>query len=80
MKLLVAAATIAMGAVLASAAHADPDRNRKVVVLEYRAGSSAIPGIANRMTQAISKQTSLDVLGPDQTRAVYGEHLEQVIV
>jgi hypothetical protein len=63
-----------------SVAHArDADPKRKVVVLEYRAGSSALPGIATRMVAAIAKQTSLTVLGPDQTRAVYGEHLDQVI-
>jgi hypothetical protein len=75
-------AVVACGvlASLAGAARGEPDRKRKVVVLEYRAGSSALTGIANRLTTAISKQTSLDVLGPDQTRAVYGEHLEQVIV
>ncbi|MGE5184523.1 MAG: PEGA domain-containing protein [Acidobacteriota bacterium] len=74
------ATTAAVLVALVAAAHAEPDRNRKVIVLEYRAGSSAMPGIANRLVQALSKQTSLDVLGPDQTRAVYGEHLEQVIV
>ena len=61
-------------------AHADPDPKRKVIVLEYRAGSSALPGIAARLVGIIAKQTSLDVLGPDQTRTIYGEHLDQVIV
>ena len=65
---------------LAGVASADPDTHRKVVVLEYRAGSSALQGIAARIVNALSKQTSLTVLGPDQTRAVYGEHLDQVIV
>jgi hypothetical protein len=51
-----------------------------VVVLEYRAGSSALPGIAARVAAAISKQTSLAVLSPDQARAMYGEHLDQSIV
>jgi hypothetical protein len=65
---------------LAGVAHADPDPKRKVIVLEYRSGSSALPGIAGRVVAALAKQTSLDVLGPDQARAVYGEHLDQVIV
>ena len=65
---------------LARAAHADPDPKRKVIVLEYRAGSSALPGIASRLVDTIGKETSLDVLGPDQTRTLYGEHLDQVIV
>lgn len=61
-------------------AHADPDPKRKVIVLEYRASSSALTGISNRLVSALAKQTSLEVLGPDQTRAVYGEHLDQVVV
>jgi hypothetical protein len=61
-------------------AHAEPDPKRKVIVLEYRSGSSALTGIAARVVGVLSKQTSLDVLGPDQTRATYGEHLDQVIV
>jgi PEGA domain-containing protein len=65
---------------LAAVAHADPDPKRKVVVIEYRAGSSALTGIATKIVATLGKQTSLDVLGPDQTRAVYGEHLEQAIV
>ena len=65
---------------LAAAAHAEPDPKRKVVVLEYRSGSSALPGIASRVVGALTRQTSLEVLGPDQTRATYGEHLDQVIV
>jgi hypothetical protein len=64
---------------LVATAHAE-NAKRKVIVLEYRAGSSALTGIATRIATAIGKQTSLQILGPDQTRAVYGEHLEQVIV
>ena len=66
---------------LASLAHADDtDPKRKVIVLEYRSGSSAMPHIADRVVALLSKQTSLQVWGPDQTRAVYGEHLDLVIV
>jgi hypothetical protein len=49
------------------------------VVLEYRAGSSALPGVAGRLVTILGKQTSLTVLGPDQTRVVYGDHLDQAI-
>lgn len=66
--------------VAAGVAHADPDPKRKVSVLEYRAGSSGLPGIADRITAALQKQTSLGVLGPDQTRALYGDRLDQVLV
>jgi hypothetical protein len=75
-------AAIAVVAVLgiARAARGEPDPKRAVTVLEYRAGSSALTGIANRVVGAVGKQTSLRVLGPDQTRAIYGDHLEQNIV
>jgi hypothetical protein len=59
---------------------ADPDPRRKVVVLEYRSGSAALQGIAKRVAAAIGKATSLDVLGPDQVRAVYGDGVDQAIV
>jgi hypothetical protein len=59
---------------------ADPDPKRTVVVLEYRAGSSALPGIAGRIVGELGKQTSLRVLGQNQTRALYGDHLDQVLV
>jgi hypothetical protein len=62
------------------AAHGEPDPKRKLTVLEYRAGSSALPGIAMRVVSHLSKQTSLQVLGPDQARAVYGDQLDQVLV
>jgi hypothetical protein len=66
-------------AAVAPRAHGDPDPRRKVIVLEYRAGSSALPGIAARIVATLSKQTSLGVLGQDQARAVYGDHLDQVL-
>jgi hypothetical protein len=62
------------------AAHGDPEPRRTLAVLEYRAGSSALPGIAARVVGYLSKQTSLQVLGPDQARAVYGDQLDQVLV
>jgi hypothetical protein len=49
-------------------------------VLEYRSGSSALPGISRRVVTAIGKQTSIGVLGPDQARAVYGDQLDQALV
>ena len=61
-------------------AAADPDPKRKLLVLEYRAGSSALSGIAARLVSALSKSTSLRVLGQDQTRAAYGDTLDQVLV
>jgi hypothetical protein len=63
-----------------SGAHADPNPKRKVSVLEFRAGSSGLQGIGARVAAALGKQTSLGVHGPDQTRALYGDHLEQALV
>jgi hypothetical protein len=82
MRQRVVALAILVAGLLATtgAAHADRDPRRTVVVVEYRAGSSAMPGIAARIVAALSRQTSLHVLGPDQTRAVYGDHLDQVVV
>lgn len=74
------ALTLTVLAAVAQLAHGDPDPKRKVSVLEYRAGSSALPGIAARVVAALSKQTSLRVLGQDQTRAMYGAQLDQVLV
>jgi hypothetical protein len=65
---------------LARVTHAATDPRRKVVVLEYRAGSAALPGIADRITRTLAHETSLAVLGPDQVRALYGDHLAQAIV
>lgn len=65
---------------LAGVAHADPDPRRRIAVLEYRAGSSALSGIARRLVDQLSKHTSLQVLGPDQSRALYGDRLDSVLV
>lgn len=75
-----ACVVLALMPALMPAARAEPGPRRQLVVLEYRAGSSALPGIARRLVGAIGKQTSLAVLGPDQARAVYGDNLDQVLV
>ncbi|HTL37543.1 MAG TPA: PEGA domain-containing protein [Kofleriaceae bacterium] len=61
-------------------AHADDDPKRKVAVLEYRSGSSALVGVGGKLAEQIGKQTSINVLGPQQARTVYGEQLEQAVV
>jgi hypothetical protein len=63
--LAIAIATIAS---ITATASAEPDAKRKVVVLEYRAGSSALPGIAERVAKRIAKLTSLRVTDPDAAR------------
>jgi hypothetical protein len=71
----------AFGAVVAPRlAHGDPDPRRKLLVLEYRSGSSALPGVAARLVAAMTRQTSLQVLDQNQTRAMYGDRLDQVLV
>ncbi len=75
--------TLTLWVVLAVArvAHADDaDPRRKLVVLEYRSGSSAVPGIANRLVTTLTSRTSLVVVGPDQARVAYGDNLDQVLV
>jgi len=75
----VAKYALALLVCLCAVARADSDPKRKVLVIEYRSGSSALRGISQRVAAAIGKQTSLQVLGPDQTRAVFGDHLDPAI-
>ncbi len=63
-----------------SLAQADPNPKRKVAVVEYRAASSGLPGIATRIALALGKQTSLAIIGHDQTRVLYGDNVDQVLV
>lgn len=65
---------------VAGVAAAEPDPKRKMIVLEYRSGSSALPGISKRVLATMQAQTSLQLLGPDQTRTQYGAALDQDIV
>jgi hypothetical protein len=74
------ALAVAMLCLVARAAHAELDPRRKVVVIEYRAGSSALPKVVGELVAELTRHTSLQVLGPDQTKALYGEQLEQAIV
>ncbi|MBP9087025.1 MAG: PEGA domain-containing protein [Kofleriaceae bacterium] len=53
---------------------------RKIAILEYRSGSSALPNLANRIAGVMRKTTSLAVLSPDQTRAIIGDGLDESIV
>lgn len=78
MKHLLVAVAVVLG--LAQVARAEPDPKRKVVVLEYRSGSSALPGIAKQLIAQVRAQTSLQLLGPDQTRTQYGAALDQDVV
>lgn len=74
------ALVLAIVCALSASARAELDPKRKVVVIEYRAGSAALPTIATQLVAEMTKQTSLRVLGPEQTKTLYGEQLEQAIV
>lgn len=81
---LAAALVIAAAAIVAlpGAAVADdaPDGKRKVAVLEYRAGSSALPGIDTRIADLLAAQTSLGVIGAEEARKQYGAKLDADVV
>lgn len=79
MRIAIVAVVVGLVA-FAGSASADPNPKRKLCVLEYRSGSSAMPGIAGRLLAAMGQQTSLQLLGPDQTRTQYGDQLDQAIV
>ncbi|HEY1548497.1 MAG TPA: hypothetical protein VGG28_11780, partial [Kofleriaceae bacterium] len=72
-------AALACLVALANVALGNPDPKRKVIVLEFRSGSSALSGIANRIVDTLQKQTSMQVLGPDQVRATFGDRLGEVV-
>ncbi len=58
----------------------DDDGKRKVAVLEYRAGSSALPGIEGRVAALLRTKTSLTVIDADEARKGYGGKLDADIV
>jgi hypothetical protein len=74
------AISFALVALLGRPAAADPDPKRKVVVLEYRANSSALPGISARVVGLLAKHTSLRVLDQNQARAMFGDQLDHALV
>lgn len=80
MRSLILCALASVVVVATRTADANIDPKRKLAVLEYRAGSSALVGIGARVADVIGKQTSLAVLGPRQAKAVYGEQLDQAVV
>jgi hypothetical protein len=56
------------------------DGKRKVAVLEYRAGSSALAGIEGRVAALLRTKTSLTVIDADEARKTYGGKLDGDIV
>lgn len=62
-----------------AAAEAEPAPKRKVVVLEFRAGSAAVPGIGKELTDVLRRTTSLAVIDASGARALYGDHLDDAV-
>jgi hypothetical protein len=80
-RLILSMAVVAtMLASTASAATEHPSPKRKVAVLEYRSGSSALPQLASRIADVLRTSTSLQIVSPDQARALLGEGLDETIV
>jgi hypothetical protein len=79
----VRAATVVLACAIAAAgagrADAAPDPKRKVVVLEYRAGSAALPRIANRIGARLRNLTSLGVIELDVARQRLADLDETVV-
>lgn len=63
-----------------AAADDAPDGKRRVAVLEYRAGSSALPGIDARIAGLLATQTSLTVIDAEEARKQYGAKLDADVV
>lgn len=53
---------------------------RSTAVLEFRAGSAALPDLGSRVGAVLSSRTSLKVLGDDQARQRYGDGLDRAVV
>jgi len=70
---------IAIGLLVPSVGLADGPR-RSTAVLEFRAGSSALPQLGARIGVVLSTRTSLKVLGDDQARQRYGDGLDRAVV
>jgi PEGA domain len=66
-----AAAALLVAPALVAPAAAGPDPRRKVAVLAFRSGSSALPHIDRRLAEALRKRTSLVVVDADEARAKY---------
>jgi hypothetical protein len=65
---------------MVAAADKTPDARRKVAVLEYRAGSSALSGIDQSIADLLAMSTSLAVIDPREARKEYGNKLDADVV
>jgi len=66
---------------LSPPARADgPDPRRRVAVLEFRSGSSALAGVDDRLAGLLGKATSLVIVDADAARRSYGTNLDRDLV
>ena len=75
---MVAQTTISLAAPAAPITAADP--TRRVVVLEYRSDSSAMPDLPQRVSARLSALTSLHVVDLNGARQKYGATLDRAVV
>jgi hypothetical protein len=77
---LVAVVTALVALAIGTVAHADIDPRRRVAVLEYRAGSKAMPELDDRFAKILAAGTSLDVVDAVEARKRYGSGLDAAVV
>jgi hypothetical protein len=72
---------LAVAAALSATAAADtPDPRRRVALVEFRSGSSALPQVERRAGHILDRMTSLAVVGADEARRRYGSALDSDVV
>jgi hypothetical protein len=76
----IAAAVVATLVVVSGRAAAEPDGKRRVAVLEYRAGSRAMPELDARIARVLAARTSLDVVDAVEARKLYAGGLDAAVV
>jgi len=79
-RLVAQAAAVAVLAVGLGPARADPDPRRRVAVLEFRGGSSALPAIDDRIARLLGGRTSLRLIDAVDARKRYGANLDADVV
>lgn len=62
-----------------ASARAEADNKRKVAVLEYRSGSSALPDVGPRLAAMLGEKTSLAVVDVAQARRQLGRDLDRKV-
>lgn len=74
---IAAATAVAISAAAGPAAAAPAPSGRKVAVLEFRAGSAALPHVGMRMAGLLRRRTSLSIIDVEDARRMYGTGLDR---